>query len=204
MRSAPWTVVLLAALAANAAHAQGDAAVPGAAQSPAASAETDAPGGEAPEQIIVSGKRLVELRVEVQRARERAYAIFNEINSTNDFDVHCRDEKKHHSRTTRRVCRAQFESRISSDAAKEYMASLTLNCPSAGGVISWQGCMFGPVGAGASSQARATELQAPPLHDRMTDEIQRLAEEDPRFGRAILDFYERNQQYEAARQRRED
>ena len=53
-----------------------------------------APRAEAPEEIVVRGRRLVELGVEVEKAREHA-AIFNEINSNDDFDVHCRDERKY-------------------------------------------------------------------------------------------------------------
>jgi hypothetical protein len=157
-------------------------------------------------EVIVRGRRLTELRFEVQEAREHAYDIFNEINSSDDFDVHCRDERRHHSRATRRVCRAQFESHISADAAKEYMASLHLNCraPSPDGSIDWQGCMFSGVGQRAADQAKTIEGRAPLMHDRLNDEILRLARQDLRFGQAILDFFEVSQQYEAARQRRED
>ena len=174
------------------------------AQTESAGAEVAARSQERPEEIIVRGQRLAELRVEVQEAREQAYAIFNEINSNDDFDVYCDDERKYHSRATKRVCRARFESRISASAAREYMGSLTMNCPSPGGVIDWQGCMFSAVGQRAADQAKAIEGQAPPMHDRMNDEIMRLARTDLRFGQAILDFFEARQQYDAARQRRED
>jgi hypothetical protein len=165
----------------------------------------DSPSRETPEEVIVRGQRLAELRIQVQDTRERAYAIFNEINSTDDFDVHCRDERKYHSRAKKRVCRAQFETRISADAAKEYFASLTLNCrPSGGGFIDFQACMFSPIGHRAAVAAKAIESQAPPLHERMNDEIQRLASTDLRFGQAILDFYEASQLYNDARGRSEE
>ena len=159
---------------------------------------------EAPEEVIVRGQRLAEFRYEVQETRERAYAIFNEINSSDDFDVHCTDERKYHSRAKKRVCRAQFENRISADAAKEYMAFMHMNCPSTGGVIDSQACMFSGIGQQAAGQARAVEGQAPPMHDRMNDEIVRLANENDEFAQAILDFYEASQQYTEARGRDEE
>jgi hypothetical protein len=158
-----------------------------------------------PDEVIVRGRQVGELRVEVQRAREHAYAIFNDINSDNDFDVHCRDETRYFSHSKRRVCRAQFESRISSQAATEYTATLRARCPpNAEGAIQWQACMFGDVGQTAKANAQAVEGQATSMHDRMNDEVLRLARTDLRFGQAILDFFDASQQYEAARKRRKD
>lgn len=167
---------------------------------------SDSAQQETPDEVIVRGRRIGELRVEVQKARENAYAIFNEINGNDDFDVHCRDERKYHSRTTQRVCRAQFENRISNQAAKEYMATLTARCQpvGAGGAIPWQECMFSEVGQTAKSNAQGVESQALTMQDRMNDEILRLARTDLRLGQAILDFFEVSQQYEAARQGRDD
>jgi hypothetical protein len=34
-----------------------------------------------------------ELRIDIERAAEAVFARFNEINSTDDFDIHCRLEK---------------------------------------------------------------------------------------------------------------
>jgi hypothetical protein len=48
---------------------------------------------EGVEEIIVRGRRIGELRAEIERAEEAVFARFNEINSTDDFDVHCRSEK---------------------------------------------------------------------------------------------------------------
>lgn len=155
---------------------------------------------ETPEEVIVRGRRLVELRFEVEKAQERAYAIFNEINSDNDFDIYCRDERRHHSRATTRVCRPQFENRISSAAAGEYLASLFWACPGEGGVT--QECMFSNYSAVGRSAAQGIEGQLPGKHAQMRDEILRLAQEDDRFAQAILDWYETTRQYEEARKRR--
>jgi hypothetical protein len=197
MNAAALIVLSIAAAGGVAALAQSEAAVQ---ERAAASSRRDTP-----EEVIVRGRQIGELRVEVQTARELAYAIFNEINSNDDFDVLCRDETRYFSHAKRRVCRARFEGRISSQAAKEYMNTLAARCqPDGEGAIQWQACMFSSVGQSAKANAQAVEGQAPGMHDRMNDEILRLARTDLRFGQAILDFFEASQQYDAARERRED
>lgn len=159
--------------------------------------------GEAAEEIVVRGRRLTDMRFELEVAQERAYAIFNEINSDDDFDVYCREERKYHSRATQRICRAQFENRISAEAAKEYMAELSWTCqPGAGGFVDTQACMFSGPGVSAKARAQAVEGQLPTKQEQMNDEIVRLANQDDRFAQAILDWYEKVQQYNAARRRR--
>jgi hypothetical protein len=195
MRVVLWILPVLTAFCPNGAHAQNTAATPTGAQS-----------AEAPEEVIVRGRQIGELRITVQEAREHAYGIFNEINSSDDFDILCKDERKYHSRATKRVCRARFESRSSAEAAKEYFAALGWACrPSTpDGFIDTQACMFGGAGQNARSRAQAVEGQAPPMHERMNDEILRLANEDERFAQAILDFYAAQQRYDEARGRSDD
>lgn len=157
------------------------------------------------DEVIVRGRRLTELRLEVDMAQERAYEIFNEINSNDEFDVYCREEGRTGTRSTRRVCRAQFERRISADAAREYMAALAWTCPAdAMGAIDTASCFFGDHSQGAISRAQGVEGQAMSKRDQMNDEILRLARHNDRFARAILDYYEATQQYERARKRRDD
>jgi hypothetical protein len=165
---------------------------------PGASSET-----EPPEEVVVRGKRLTDLRFEVQVARERAYDLFNDINSNDDFDVYCREEGRTGTRSTQRVCRAQFENRVSADAAKEYVATLFALCQlNSEGFLDTQACMFDGPGQSARSAAQGVEGALPGKHEQMTEEIFRLARENDEFAQAILDWYEANRQYEAARKRR--
>lgn len=190
MRVVLWIFALLTTLGADAAHAQDTAAV---------QSRT-----ETPEELVVRGKRLADFRVEVDLARERAYAVFNEINSTNDFDIQCVDDvPRRGSRIGRRVCAPRFEGRISSAAAKDYLGMLRAMCPDAEGLT--QRCLFDPgLASRAIAAARGAESEAPTQRDRLEAEIQRLARTDLRFGQAILDFYDVSLKYEEQRKRRED
>jgi hypothetical protein len=54
--------------------------------------------------IVVTGRRIGELRFELRIAEEAVYARFNDINSDDRFDIHCETEKRYASRMTERRC----------------------------------------------------------------------------------------------------
>lgn len=155
--------------------------------------------GSADEEIIVTGKQLGQLRAQVQKAREHAWGIFNDINSNNDFDVICKDETHAFSHAKVRACRPRFEGRITSTAAKEYLAALFLVCPGGPNGVSFQACMTGAYGQRGLARAQAVSGEAPGKRDQFSDEIFRLASENEQFAQAILDTYALQQKYEAAR-----
>ena len=158
------------------------------------------PNGQADDEVVVTGKRVGQLRVAVEKARERAYGIFNAINSSNDFDFVCSDETRTFSRAKTRVCRPRFESRITSAAAKEWMSAIAMTCPAdSSGFVAFQACMTGAYAQRGQSRAQAVAGEAPGMHDRLNDEILRLAGENDQFAQAILDFYAAQQEYDAAR-----
>jgi len=156
---------------------------------------------EEPEEVVVRGRRIGELRAEVEDARERAYELFNDLNSNDEFDVYCHNESRSGTNVPQVVCRAQFENRISAAAAREYLSGLLSACH--GGRFT-QDCMFSNADAGAISRAQGMESQLPGKREQMTDEIFRVARENDEFAQAIIDWYEASQQYDAARKRRKD
>jgi len=157
---------------------------------------------EAPEEVIVRGRRIGELRAEIEDARKRAYDIFNEINSNNEFDVRCRKDSQPGTNIPQVVCRPLFEAQISRAAAKDYLSGLLWACRGSDGVT--QDCMFSNSASAAIGALQGAEGPAASKRDQMQEEIMRLANQDERFAQAIIDWYEANQQYEAARKRRED
>ena len=131
--------------------------------------------------------------------------MFNALNSNDELDIYCKNERKYHSRATRRVCKARFESDISANAAKEYMTALFFACrPDAGTQFSLTACMFSDASANAQSRAQAAEGEAGPKRDALSQEIWRVASEHEEFAQAILDYFELSQRYEAATGRRSD
>jgi hypothetical protein len=191
MRAAASTFLSAALLNGSVAVAQVEGAAP-----------SGVPNAETPDEVVVTAKRLGELRIEVQDARKHAYDIFNDINSDNEFDVHCGDQTRVFSHAKVFVCRAQFEKRIEAQAAREYLQGLVVSCRGEGGVS--QACMFSAAGQRAITRAAAVENPLQGKRDRLNDEIIKLANENPQFAQAILEFYAASQKYEAARTRRND
>jgi hypothetical protein len=192
MRSVLSVLALLAALSVDAAHAQSAATASSGGEGSAASG-----GSESTEEIVVRGRRLADFRVELEKARVRAYDIFNEINTGDDFDVHCVLEESTGTRMRQQVCRARFEGRISSRAAQEYISALRWSCPD--GLTA--DCIFSDRSAAGISAAAAVESEAPAKRDLLNQEIHRLAREDLRFAQAIVDWYDANLRYEEERKR---
>ena len=157
---------------------------------------------EQTEEVVVRGRRIGELRAEVEDARERAYELFNDLNGNDEFDVYCHNESRSGTNVPQVICRAQFENRISAAAAREYLSGLFSACNGAGGVT--QDCMFSNAGAAGINRAQGVEGQLGGKREQMADEILRVARENDEFAQAILDWYEASQQYEAARKRRND
>lgn len=184
-------LVLLAAVGTAGAQVESAAVRPTAEEAEAAS--------EQAEEIVVRGRRLADFRVEVEQARVRAYDIFNEINSDDEFDVRCVHEKTTGTRMRQQVCRARFEDRISSTAAKDYFSALRWVC----GEVTAD-CIFSDRSAAGISAAQAVEGQAPIKRDQMNAEIYRLARENPKLARAIVDWYDATLRYEEQRTGRRD
>ena len=82
--------------------------------------ESQAPASDELEEIIVYGEvPLTLLRGEVYRAEDNYFATFNELNSTDDFDIRCRRRAPTGTRIVQRVCRAKFVNELEARAYRE-------------------------------------------------------------------------------------
>ena len=83
---------------------------------------------EETEEIIVRGnKTLDQYRLELRRARDEMFAIFNESNQGNDTDIRCRDESPTGTRIPQSVCRSHAEVRADAAGARQYLGALFVN-----------------------------------------------------------------------------
>jgi len=75
---------------------------------------------EAPmEEIIVIGQRsIMNLRMQVDQAVDRMYAIYNEVNKDDDYDIICKREAPTGSLIKRKVCTPVFYSKEESRATQ--------------------------------------------------------------------------------------
>jgi len=115
--------------------------------------------------IIVRGRGYGALRLQIRLAEEEIFARFNDINSTDDFDIHCQMDPMLGSRIRTRLC--QSNSWREQDAN---YAQATLRR------------MRGEGGPDAQ-QFRAEQLRMQRL---LANEVRRLAFEDAELGEAVV------------------
>jgi hypothetical protein len=93
------------------------AIVTGMAPGYAASPEAVSESTELPE-VQVMGKRLYEMRQDIIKAEDKFFALFNELNTDDDYDVHCNVEAPTGTRLKQRVCRLQFYEKAQAEEAQ--------------------------------------------------------------------------------------
>ncbi len=152
--------------------------------------ESEPASSETVEEITVYGeKSLIRLRHEIYRAEESFFAVFNELNSDDMFDVDCDyvsflgDRRKHH------LCMPKFAKRAEADATAELLmggraAFFT-------GDSSW--AEYGPY-----------RTRVKRLDELMWNEVRALLVEHPELREEVTDLVRAQRVYESERERRWD
>lgn len=77
------------------------------------------------DEVIVEGARLSKMRERLVAAEDRFYALYNELNKKDDYDVHCTNDAPLGTRLRKRICRVEFYSRAQHEYAASFVATLT-------------------------------------------------------------------------------
>ena len=72
---------------------------------------TTVAGAQVLDEVVVSGKRLRELRAEVIKAEDRVVARYNELNQDDDLDIECHSFTPTGSRLSHRYCLLKLQKR---------------------------------------------------------------------------------------------
>lgn len=68
---------------------------------------------------VIGTPELITLRVEIARAEDEIFRIFNDLNEDDDYDMICENERPVGTRIARRVCRARlFREKMAEDARR--------------------------------------------------------------------------------------
>lgn len=147
------------------------------AYSQAPSKENDGQDSSEPiEEIVVVGeKSLTKLRLELYKAEDNAYALFNAINSNDDFDIRCYREAPIGSRVLRRICKPNYEREATAEEARDFLLGIRGSPP-------WG----------------AIELK----NKRLREEMEALVVANPEFFKALNKVAEAGQALRAERNRR--
>ena len=128
------------------------------------------------EEIIVTAPRsLSSLRAEIDQVQDRAFALFNELNIDNDYDIVCRRETPLGSHIPQRVCRSRYVDRLEAEAGQEFF--------------------FGGEFIDPTADIMYHE-------DIMKQKLASLAQEHPDFHKALEEFYQLKTAYEEERRER--
>ena len=151
-------------------------------------AESEPASSETVEEITVYGeKSLIRLRHEFYRAEENFFAVFNELNSDDMFDVDCDyvsvlgDRRRHH------VCMPKFAKKAEADATAELLMSSRASFFTSD--ISW--AEYSP------NRARVRKMD-----ELLRKEVRALLAEHPELQEAITKLARAKGVYESERDRR--
>lgn len=145
-------------------------------QAHAQGADSDAAdNGEAIDEIKVIGSRpLATIRAEITLAEDQVFTLFNELNDDDGYDIVCRKRARIGSRIPKRVCLARMY--------REYIEDETVD----------YGGQF-PIG----------KMPGAARHEKIfLEKLERLANENPEFLRALAKRYSLIKEYESERERR--
>jgi hypothetical protein len=119
------------------------------------------------EELVVSGRRPENLRVEIERLEEAVYARFNALNSDDEFDIHCLKQAPTGSNIPLRTCAPNFVIRAESSSAEKMLTD-------------------GRSGDGNNHSRREQHTRMEEKSRQLTEEIQRVAREDELLLRGLV------------------
>jgi hypothetical protein len=90
-----------------------------------ANAAAGAASAEPVEEVTVEGRKtMTQYRLEIERARDEVFRLYNEANKGTANDITCRAERPTGSRMRQEVCRSEAESKAQAAAASGFLNSL--------------------------------------------------------------------------------
>lgn len=138
------------------------------------------------EELIVSGRKPENLRLEIERLENAVYERFNALNSNSEFDVHCFEQPPTGSNIPLRTCAPNFVTRTESLGAEKILRD-------------------GRDKAGNNNNPAEQRMNMERKNREFIEEIQRVARADEPLlrGLARLDELKQLQASETERRRRE-
>jgi hypothetical protein len=192
-RPLAFVIVGLAAVLSGRVFAQSDSA-PGA-TTPA----------EAPEEVTVRGRKtLTQYRLELERARDEIFEIYNKANQGDDNDITCRDERPTGSRMPQTVCRSNAENAADAGASRNFLNALLMSSGSfrspagpPGTALPGGSQVNANIGTGAAQGDGASG--AADALAKFETEWNRLLGENRQLYRAVVKYAELEDEYARAR-----
>ena len=150
------------------------------------------------EEIQVTGERtLLTMRNEIIREEENLYRIFNELNSHDRFDITCKEERRVFSNIPARNCLPRFFTDLRMDTNRFALSELR-QAFSPDGV---DPALF-ELGLRRIENARQIRELAAGDYQALSEEMLRIATENPDYLNILMKVADLKANYEAARKER--
>jgi hypothetical protein len=210
-RRLPFALLALAAALSGRALAQ--PAPNGAADNQLESAAIDAlisKANETPEkteEITVEGQRrgdvLARYRLEMTQARDHIVDVFNRVNTKDDTDVKCRNEKPTGTRMGHSICRSKSEDRADSSASSEFLRSLfrgtNLGIAQDGRTPHIARTNANPGTAGAAGAQTGAAAEEDRARAELEAEMRKMMAQNRELYRAVVKYVEVRDEYNKVR-----
>lgn len=146
---------------------------------------------------IAGNSSSMQLRLQMMDAEKKVYEIFNKYNDEKRFTVHCSMQQPVGTRIESQVCTTQFENEAARVHAQAYYENTRETITSMAGCgLNTRGCQP-PVFSYPMLNA-PTEVAIASQHLEYKRKLKQVAEENPEFLNAIVEFSEMQQRYNAA------
>jgi len=150
------------------------------------------------EEIQVTGERtLLTMRNEIIREEENLYRIFNELNSHDRFDITCKEERRVFSNIPARNCLPRFFTDLRMDTNRFALSELR-QAFSPDGV---DPALF-ELGLSRIETDREIRELAAGDYQTLSEEMLRIASENPDYLRILMKVADLKADYQAAREER--
>lgn len=141
--------------------------------------ETSSPSTALPEEIVVTGQKLLRvLNKQIEEAEDAMYGLFNELNDDDRYDIHCRWEAPLGTRMRQRVCRPEFLDNADRAVAKDFLAEA-------------QGF--------TSTNAPPVQVEMAIHYPVLEEKLKEVLVESPEFADAVLKHHELREELEQRR-----
>lgn len=146
----------------------------------AAGAEAEA--GTELDEVTVHGVRLRDMPREIDKAEERFFQLYNELNEKQDLDIRCYKDTPTGSRIPQQICKPVFFARAQENLMQNLLARLGV--------------------AGALKRDARLPMQV--MHERfdeLVDNLAQLLEDNPQLMQLLQERSQLEARYKAARKR---
>jgi hypothetical protein len=135
------------------------------------------------DEVTVHGMRLRDMPREIDKAEERFFQLYSELNEKEDLDIRCHKDKPTGSRIPQQICKPVFFARAQENLMQNLLARLGV----------------------AGSLKRDARLPMQVMHERFDELVHNLAqllEENPELMQLLEERNQLEDRYKAARKRR--